>query len=181
MQGMSFQRREPMEQQTNNRKILWLALISGLILIAGWVLLGKSGCTSPQKKQSDTVYAKGKTDTVFTKGKTDTVTNYIPYPVYVEKPTGQHFGKDSSRYTVTNLNGSVDVVTFPATDSIRIEIEPVTIERLITRVDTLLLHRIDTLTITNTITAEQPWYDTFLAGAGTVVVLVLTTLGLITF
>jgi len=181
MQGMSFQKREPMEQQTNNHKILWLALISGLILIAGWVLLGKSGCTSPQKKQSDTVYAKGKTDTVFTKGKTDTVTNYIPYPVYVEKPTGQHFGKDSSRYTVTNLNGSVDVVTFPATDSIRIEIEPVTIERLITRVDTLLLHRIDTLTITNTITAEQPWYDTFLAGAGTVVVLVLTTIGLISF
>jgi len=170
-----------MEQQTNNHKILWLALISGLILIAGWVLLGKSGCTSPQKKQSDTVYAKGKTDTVFTKGKTDTVTNYIPYPVYVEKPTGQHFGKDSSRYTVTNLNGSVDVVTFPATDSIRIEIEPVTIERLITRVDTLLLHRIDTLTITNTITAEQPWYDTFLAGAGTVVVLLLTTIGLISF
>ena len=181
MQGMSFQKREPMEQQTNNHKILWLALISGLILIAGWVLLGKSGCTSPQKKQSDTVYAKGKTDTVFTKGKTDTVTNYIPYPVYVEKPTGQHFGKDSSRYTVTNLNGSVDVVTFPATDSIRIEIEPVTIERLITRVDTLLLHRIDTLTITNTITAEQPWYDTFLAGAGTVVVLLLTTIGLISF
>ena len=172
MQGMSFQKREPMEQQTNNHKILWLALISGLILIAGWVLLGKSGCTSPQKKQSDTVY---------TKGKTDTVTNYIPYPVYVEKPTGEHFGKDSSHYTVSNLNGSVDVVTFPATDSIRIEIEPVTIERLITRVDTLLLYRIDTLTVTNTLQAEQPWYDTFLAGAGTVVVLLLTTIGLISF
>ena len=181
MQGMSFQKREPMEQQTNNHKILWLALISGLILIAGWVLLGKSGCTSPQKKQSDTVYAKGKTDTVFTKGKTDTVTNYIPYPVYVEKPTGEHFGKDSSHYTVSNLNGSVDVVTFPATDSIRIENEPVTIERLITRVDTLLLYRIDTLTVTNTLQAEQPWYDTFLAGAGTVVVLLLTTIGLISF
>ena len=69
------------------------------------------------------------------------------------------------------------MTTYPATDSIRIEVEPVTIERLITRVDTLKLDRIDTLKITTTITGDQPWYDTFLTGFITAVLVVAGVIG----
>jgi len=56
-------------------------------------------------------------------------------------------------------------------------VEPVTIERLITRVDTLKLDRIDTLKITTTITGDQPWYDTFLTGFITAVLAVAGVIG----
>lgn len=59
------------------------------------------------------------------------------------------------------------------------EIEPITIEHFITQVDTLKLHTTDTLKITNTIEIESPWYDSFWAGAASVILVALGIVGLL--
>jgi len=167
-------------EQTRNNKPLWLVIL-GLILIVvvGFLITQKTGCNPLQEIKSDTVRIPGKTDSVYIPGIKDTITKYVPYPVYIEKPTGTHFGKDSSHYQIANQHGNTEVVTFPATDSIRVEIEPITIERLITQIDTLKLHTTDTLKITNTIELTSPWYDSFWAGAASVILVALGLVGLL--
>ena len=168
-----------MEPQRSN-KTLWLVIL-GLILIVvvGFLITQKSGCNPTPEAKTDTLFLPGKTDSVYIPGTKDTITKYVPYPVYIEKPTGTHFGKDSSHYQIANQHGNTEVVTFPATDSIRVEIEPITIEHFITQIDTLKLHTTDTLKITNTINIESPWYDSFWAGAASVILVALGIVGLL--
>ena len=130
-----------------------------------------------EKPETKVTYKPGKETVKLIPGVPDTVTKLVPYPIFVDRPKGDHFGKDSSVYTVSKESGKVEVTTYPATDSVRIEVEPVTIERLITRVDTLKLNRIDTLKITTTIAGDQPWYDTFLSGFITAVLAVAGVIG----
>jgi hypothetical protein len=176
---MFGKRKKELRVEQQKSRVIWLVLVALIpILVVGYLVTQK-GCNSTPTANTDTLYIPGKTATLYIPGKTDTVTKYVSYPVYIEKPAGIHYGKDSSQYNVANLNGSYEVVTFPATDSIRIEIEPITIEHFITQVDTVIFHTTDTLKITNTIELESPWYNTFLAGAGSVVMIVLTVLGLV--
>ena len=161
-----------------NRKSSWLFILGAVaVLVLSYFLVVKPGCSAPPRTGSDTVYTPGKIDTIYIEGTPDTVIRRVAYPVYVERPEGQHFGKDSSTYTIRNENGSVAVTTYPATDSVRIEVDPIIIERQISRVDTMWLHQIDTLRITTTITGDQPWYDTFLTGFITAVLAVAGVVG----
>ena len=150
-----------------------------LILVVGFLITQKSGCNPKPETKTDTLFIPAKTDSVYIPGTKDTITKYVPYPVYIEKPTGTHFGKDSSVYQIANQHGNTEVVTFPATDSIRVEIDPITIERLITQIDTLKLHTNDTLIITNTIELTSPWYDSFWAGAASVILVAIGIVGLL--
>ena len=154
-------------------------LIIALLLVATIFLITKGckGPIDPGKTTTDTIYVKGKSDTIYIPGKPDTVTKYVPYPVYVETPKGDHFGKDSSAYTVLNESGRVEVMTYPATDSIRVEIEPVAIERLITQVDSIMISRVDTMKIHTTTTIDQPWYNTFLSGFVSAILAVAGVIG----
>lgn len=161
-----------------NQKSSWLPiLIAVAVLLLGYFLVVKPGCSTPPHTGSDTVYTPGKTDTLYLKGTPDTVIKRVPYAVYIEKPQGEHFGADSSLYMVDDEFGSAAVTTYPATDSIRIEIEPIIIERQISRVDTMWLHKVDTLKITTTIETDQPWYDTFLSGFITAILAVAGVIG----
>ena len=164
--------RKPMEAARKWSPYIFAAVILTLIAVIAICLL--NGKPTPEIKK---VYIPGKETVKYIPGTPDTVTKYITQKIYIEKPAGQHFGKDSSTYTIRNEHGRAEVTTYPATDSIRIEVEPVTIERLITRVDTLKLDRIDTLKITTTITGDQPWYDTFLTGFITAVLAVAGVIG----
>ncbi len=135
-------------------------------------------------KDSVIAYYKGITDSLLKRGREDTVkTERVPYPVYVEVPVGTQYGQDSTHYTVKNEHGTVDVTTYPATDSARIEIEPIVIFKYIERVDTLLLsrvdsiyiHRVDTLKIT--VPEDRQFYDHWEFGAaGATVVGIITAI-----
>ncbi len=178
MPVMLWQRERPMEPIRSN-KTLWLVILGLLLILVVGFFLTQKGCKQEPQTKTDTLFIPGKTDSVYIPGEKDTITKYIPYPVYIEKPTGTHFGKDSSIYQIANQHGNTEVVTFPATDSIRMEIEPITIEHFITQVDTLKLHTTDTLKITNTIEIESPWYDSFWAGAASVILVALGIVGLL--
>lgn len=149
----------------------WLPYILVLILIAIIVGLLLFGDTKTVEKE---IYIKGEIEKVIP-GKPDTVLVPVPYPVYTERPKGDHHGKDSSTYAIANDHGKVSVTTFPATDSIRLDIEPVVIERFITRIDTAL--RVDTMKTFSTIIEESPWYDTFLSGFITAILAVTGVIG----
>ena len=97
------------------------------------------------KGAETTALIKGKDSIKVTPGEPDTVVKYVPYPVYVSAPAGIRHGSDSSSYNLTRKEGIVDVITFPATDSVRIEFLPMAPERIITRIDTVFRWRVDTL------------------------------------
>lgn len=97
------------------------------------------------KGAEESFLSPGKDSSLFLPGETDTLIIRVPYPVYVEVPAGVHHGIDSSNYNMQNENGSVTVTTYPATDSVKILFAPVTLEKIITRIDTLKIFRIDTL------------------------------------
>jgi len=167
-----------MEPQRSNRT-LWLVILGLILILVVGILLTQKGCNPKPEAKTDTLFLPGKPDSVYIPGTKDTITKYVPYPVYIEKPTGTHFGKDSSHYQIANQHGNTEVVTFPATDSIRVEIEPITIEHFITQIDTLKLHTTDTLKITNTIELTSPWYDSFWAGAASVILVAIGIVGLL--
>lgn len=135
-------------------------------------------------KDSVIAYYKGVTDSLLKRGRSDTTKiERIPYPVYIERPQGIKFGSDSTHYKIKNEHGSVDVTTFPATDSIRLEIEPVVIVKYIERVDTLQLTRIDSVyvqrvdTLKITTKADRPFYDHWEFGAvGATIVGIITAI-----
>jgi len=151
----------------------WFPYLIIAMLLVVTVVLTLKGCNPKEK----VIYKPGKETVKHIPGIPDTVTKFVPYPVYIEKPKGDHFGKDSSVYTVSKESGKVEVTTYPATDSIRVEIEPVVIERLITRTDTLKIHRVDTMKIYSTTTIDQPWYNTFLSGFVTAILAVAGVIG----
>lgn len=136
------------------------------------------------KKGQDSIsYLKGKIDSLYKAGKADTVIEKAFYPVYIEKPSGEHFGKDSTVYTVKNDTVRAKVITYPVTDSIKIEIEPLIITRTIHQVDTLKITQIDTLKIHRVDTLityrepDRPFYDHWEFGAiGTAAIAVITYL-----
>ncbi|MBW7889550.1 MAG: hypothetical protein H3C48_00670 [Chitinophagaceae bacterium] len=153
-------------------KISWV--VAGVFALAVIYFAFIKPAPPPTIKER-TVYLPGKTDTLFIPGVPDTITKFVPFPVYVSTtPPVEQFGADSSQYKIETPEGSkAQVTTFPATDSIRVEIEPVQILREITRIDTLKLTTVDTIRVETITEIEQPWYNTFMFGAITTAVLTI--------
>ncbi len=156
-------------------------LITALLLSAVIYLILKENKEpeNPGKITKDTTVTAGKLDSTYEKGKSDTTIKYVPYPypVYVERPSGTNYQKDSSRYIVENDRGRAEITTYPATDSIHVSIEPIAFERLIFQIDTLKLFQHDTMVIHTTETINQPWYNTFLSGFVTAILAVAGVIG----
>jgi hypothetical protein len=123
------------------------------------------------KGNNSITLVKGDRDSIVKTGMPDTVIKYISYPIYIERPKPIQYGKDSSIYSVKNNNGTVEVTTYPVTDSIRIDIQPIIIEKQIKQIDTLLITQIDTLKIIRvdkikeTIVQSPEFYETWWFGS----------------
>jgi hypothetical protein len=172
--------------ETKNFKGFIITLILIVCAVAVLVRLTERNKIEEQqyKKGQDSInYLKGMVDSLLILGKPDTVVEKAFYPVYIEKPTPTHYGKDSTVYTVKNDSIRAKVITYPVTDSIKIEIEPLVVTKTIHQVDTLKITQIDTLKIYRVDTlityreSDIPFYDHWEIGAiGTAAIAVITYL-----
>lgn len=116
-------------------------------------------------------YKEGKPDTVFVYGEPDTVYFSRVYEKIVQVPVEKivSYGEDSSKTDTTiNLdNGklTLGLTTYPAIDSLKLDIDLLTVDREIIRVDTFKVTRVDTLNITKEIYIEPAWYETWWFGS----------------
>lgn len=116
-------------------------------------------------------YKEGKPDTVFVKGDPDTVYFSRVYEKIVQVPVEKiiSFGEDSSKTdtTISLENGklTLGLTTYPAIDSVKLDIGLLTFDREIIRVDTLKVTRVDTLNITKEFYIEPSWYESWWFGS----------------
>ena len=116
-------------------------------------------------------YKEGTPDTVFVKGDPDTVFFSRVYEKIVQVPVEKivSFGRDSSKTdTTVNLeNGTLTLglTTYPAIESLKLDIDLLTVDREIVRVDTFKVTRVDTLNITKEVSIEPAWYETWWFGS----------------
>lgn len=116
-------------------------------------------------------YKEGKPDTVFVEGEPDTVFFSRVYEKIVQVPVEKivSYGEDSSKTDTTiNLdNGklTLGLTTYPAIDSLKLDIDLLTVDREILRVDTIKVTRVDTLNITKEFYIEPAWYETWWFGS----------------
>ena len=99
--------------------------------------------------------------------------------------------KDSSKFDTTIVNDSLTIrlsgTTFPAVDSLKFDVKAILRELYTNRVDSFFVFKTDTLQILKTIKDESiievnnPWYNTFLAGAGTIVLIGLSVVAALVF
>jgi len=158
----------------NNNKAVYLILALVVLNVIAFFVF--KGCDEkPQIKESETREMKA--------GTPDTVTIRTVDTVWKETKTREiiriteekivRYGKDSSRFdtTITKDNSSIRVAgtTFPAIDSIKLDVTSLLKFPEITHTDTVKITRIDTLQITKIITeaSDVPWYDRFWVGAVT--------------
>lgn len=124
---------------------------------------------TPNKETRE--YKEGKPDTVIVQGDPDTVYFSRVYEKIVQVPVEKivSFGKDSSKTDTTiNLgNGklTLGLTTYPAIESLKLDIDLLTVDREIFRTDTIKVTRIDTLNITKEIYIEPAWYETWWFGS----------------
>lgn len=116
-------------------------------------------------------YKEGKPDTVIVQGDPDTVYFSRVYEKIVQVPVEKivSFGKDSSKTDTTiNLdNGklTLGLTTYPAIESLKLDIDLLTVDREVIRVDTFKVTRVDTLNITKEFYIEPSWYETWWFGS----------------
>lgn len=116
-------------------------------------------------------YKEGKPDTVFVQGDPDTVYFSRVYEKIVQVPVEKiiSFGEDSSKTDTTiNLdNGTLTLglTTYPAIESLKLDIDLLTVDREIVRADTIKITRVDTLNITKEFYIEPAWYETWWFGS----------------
>ncbi len=127
-------------------------------------------------------YKEGKPDTVFVYGEPDTVYFSRVYEKIVQVPVEKiiSFGEDSSKTDTTiNLdNGklTLGLTTYPAIDSLKLDIDLLTVDREVIRVDTLKVTRTDTLNITREIRIEPAWYESWWFGSIVTAILTITAI-----
>lgn len=172
----------------SKNKSTWL--IGGIVLVVA--LIGAWFIFNPAEKpvskvETTTELKTGTQKDTTIPGKRDTV--YIPYPVpykeviYVDRVVS--YGKDSSKVdtSLSFKEGTITVAatTYPAVEKLKLDIDFLPVTREVFHSDTIKTFRVDTLIhrITETIIEDQPWYDTFLTGAGSVVMIALAVLGLV--
>lgn len=140
-----------------------------IILLLVGVLVWMAGKKPNPKEIWD--YKEGKPDTVFVKGDPDTVYFSRVYEKIVQVPVEKivSYGEDSSKTDTTiNLdNGklTLGLTTYPAIDSLKLDIDLLTVDREILRVDTFKITRVDTLNITKEFYIEPAWYETWWFGS----------------
>lgn len=116
-------------------------------------------------------YKEGKPDTVFVYGEPDTVYFSRVYEKIVQVPVEKivSYGEDSSKTDTTiNLdNGklTLGLTTYPAIDSLKLDIDLLTVDREIVRVDTFKVTRVDTLNIIKEFYIEPAWYESWWFGS----------------
>ncbi len=157
-------------------KMLWLYFIIIVVLFGAMIFFGIKGCDEKsQTKESETRELKAGTPDTVTIRTVDTLwlekrTRDVVY-VPVEKIV--RYGQDSSRFDTTIVSNhaliSVGATTFPAIDSLRLDVVSSLRYPEITKTDTIKITRVDTLTTTRIIetASEVPWYDRFWVGAVT--------------
>lgn len=151
--------------------IFSIVLVLGIF--AAIIFFGIKGCDEKtQIKESETREMKA--------GTPDTITIRTVDTVWKETKTREiiriteekivRYGKDSSRFdtTITKDDSSIRVAgtTFPAIDSLRLDVASLLKYPEITHSDTVKITRTDTLQITKIIEAacDVPWYDRFWTG-----------------
>jgi len=155
----------------NNNKAVYLILALVVLNVIAFFVF--KGCDEkPQIKESETREMKAGTPDTVTTRTVDTVwketkTREI---IRIREENLQQFGKDSSRFdtTVTKDGGSIRVsgTTYPAIDSIKLDVASLVKYPEITQTDTILISRVDTLQITKILESatDVPWYDRFWTG-----------------
>ncbi|MBN8545779.1 MAG: hypothetical protein J0L60_06565 [Ignavibacteria bacterium] len=148
-------------------KGFWIT--AGIILLLVTVLVLITGRKPNPKEVRE--YKEGTPDTVFVKGDPDTVFFSRVYEKIVQVPVEKivSFGRDSSKTdTTVNLeNGTLTLglTTYPAIESLKLDIDLLTVDREIVRVDTFKVTRVDTLNITKEVSIEPAWYETWWFGS----------------
>jgi hypothetical protein len=156
---------------SNSNKTLYIIL--AVIAVGLLILFGLRGCENPYKKalRESTEMKAGTPDTI-TIRTVDTVwrEKRITEVIRITEEKIVRYGKDSSRFdtTITKDDSSIRVAgtTFPAIDSLRLDVASLLKYPEITKTDTILISRVDTLQITKIIetASEVPWYDRFWTG-----------------
>lgn len=155
----------------NNNNALYL--VCALVLFFAIVFFSLRGCEDKKTTVTETREMKAGTPDTITIRHTDTLwmekrTRDVVY-VPIEKIV--RYGQDSSRFDTTIVSEhaliSVGATTFPAIDSLRLDVASLLKYPEITKTDTIMITRIDTLTITRIIetATDLPWYDRFWIGA----------------
>lgn len=147
-----------------------IVLVLGIF--AAIIFFGIKGCDEkPQTKESETREMKAGTPDTITIRTVDTLwlekrTRDVVY-VPVEKIV--RYGQDSSRFDTVIVADhaliSVGATTFPAIDSLRLDVASIFSYPEITKTDTIKITRVDTLNITKEIYNEPAWYETWWFGS----------------
>lgn len=182
--------------QNNNYKIIWIVGAVAL-LIAGYFMLKpkeepKIIPKTTHTETSESKHIEGLPDTTQKEGVTKTEIKYVYVDRFIkiseDKITNY---KDSSKFDTTIVNDSLTIrltgTTFPAVDSLKFDVKAILRELYTNRVDSFFVFKTDTLQILKTIKDEtfieikNPWYNTFLAGAGTILLIGLSIVATVVF
>ncbi|GAB1348365.1 hypothetical protein MASR1M107_05770 [Ignavibacteriales bacterium] len=182
--------------QNNNNKIIWI-IGAVVLLIAGYFLLKpkeepKIIPKTTHTETSESTHKAGIPDTTHKEGVTKTEIKYVYVDRFIKISEDEILDyKDSSMFDTTFVNDSLTIrltgTTFPAIDSLKFDVKAIIREFYTNRVDSFFVFRTDTLQILNTIKDESfieinnPWYNTFLAGAGTVLLIGLSIVSALVF
>jgi len=152
----------------------WLILITAIIAVN---LFFKS------EEPVHLRYVKGDTDTLVIPGRPDTVKIYLPWVIdkTVMPEQTEIITPDSSIYEFREPAGDssalkIYAVTYPQTDSIRVNITGLNLAEYITRTDSFFISRTDTVLRFIHFAGDVPWYDNFITGAATALVTVTVIL-----
>jgi|GEM_PF-2347210 len=182
--------------QNNNNKLIWI-IGAIVLLIAGYLLLKpkeepKITTKTTHTEITESNLKEGTADTTQKQGLPRTEIKYVYVDRYIKVPENEITNfKDSSQFDTTVTSDSLTIrltgTTFPAVDSLKFDIKAVLREVYTNRVDSFFVFKTDTLQILKTIKDESiveiknPWYNTFLAGAGTILLIGLGIVAAVVF
>lgn len=182
--------------QNNNNRIIWIVGAVALLIAGYFLLKPKDEPKIIQKtthtETTESKHIEGLSDTTQKEGvpKTEIKYVYVDRFIKISEDDITNY-KDSSKFDTTIVNDSLFIrlsgTTFPAVDSLKFDVKAILRELYTNRVDSFFVFRTDTLQILNTIKDESfieinnPWYNTFFAGAGTVLLIGLSIVSALVF
>lgn len=124
-------------------------------------------------------FISGKTDTLFINGEPDTVIKYVTKEIKVvfydtlRNDSDKTFSQIDTTFLFSEGAVKLELASYPAIDSLKINLTPLFKVHEIYRTDTLLLSKIDTLKIKETISKESNFFTGVGVGAAAVLLGVL--------